>query len=202
MGASTYCNPRGLSRPVPGLVYLYLYLYLHLLLKFRTFFWHGSMWFTSSTQFSKCANLRYDAIFVAECQPFGRAFCLHLRGMLNRIVLTPHSRRLASSLSAFWAPQIKQFEFNKEVSLIRIVAWKWKIENLDKKCAGKEGWGLTLIVHACWWPAVSVERRLIALPFFCCSLDYDHEDCDHLIDQDLEGALKALEGGEQVQSCK
>ena len=36
----------------------------------------------------------------------------------------------------------------------------------------------------------------------CCSLDYDHEECDHLIDQDLEAALKALEGGEQVQSCK
>ena len=33
-------------------------------------------------------------------------------------------------------------------------------------------------------------------------MDFDREDCDHLIDQDLEAALKVLEGGEQVQSYK
>ena len=49
----------------------------------------------------------------------------------------------------------------------------------------------------------SVSRALADyITVFCFSLDYDHDECDHLIDQDLEAALKALEGGEQVQSCK
>jgi hypothetical protein len=87
LAASTSCNPQGLSRPLQELLYLYLYLYL--LLKFRTLFWDVSMWFTSSTQFSKCANLlRFGAKFTAQFQPFGRAFCIHLRGMLNHIVLS------------------------------------------------------------------------------------------------------------------
>jgi hypothetical protein len=33
----------------------------------------------------------------------------------------------------------------------------------------------------------------------CCRLDYDRGICDHLIDQDLEAALKAIEGDEQVK---
>ena len=42
----------------------------------------------------------------------------------------------------------------------------------------------------------------VYMSVFCFRLDYDHDECDHLIDQDLEAALKALEGGEQVESCE
>jgi hypothetical protein len=45
-----------------------------------------------------------------------------------------------------------------------------------------------------WLVFISSDRSV-----FCFSLDYNREQCDHLIDQDLEAALKALEGGEQVQ---
>jgi len=31
-----------------------------------------------------------------------------------------------------------------------------------------------------------------------CRFDYDRRTCDHLTDQDLEAALKAIEGDEQV----
>jgi hypothetical protein len=43
-------------------------------------------------------------------------------------------------------------------------------------------------------------RRLVAI--LLCRLDYDRGVCDHLIDQDLEAALKAIEGDEQVKPNK